>query len=663
MLDVSVVIGFRDWGLQRLELAISSVKQSFGKHKGEVILSDFGSTDQVKNQNLAVQLGAKYVFTPREEKWSRARALNAGFAVAQGQLLVSTDADMVFSPSSFEKIYDVASSEGFHSAYFLQCRDLPEEMDDNWVAENPDEWAVMESRSRIRPRWGMGGMMAISFDGFEKIHGFDERLHTYGGEDLDFAQRARRAGYRTLWLDDPAIRMYHMWHPPTIAAVSQTAEGTQAVENNRAVVYHDKTFVRNFIKWDYPRPSADPLVTVAICTQNRANLIGETIQSVLNQTVQDFEIVVVDDGGADETKEVLEGFNDDRIRYVWQKGAGISAARNHAALLSKGTFTAVIDDDDLMHPQRLEWHLECLEGGMQGNCGSFVNFDEDTGETQLIVSKIPSLETAMDKGSAPGHSTWFISTDILRKFGYDETITSGVDNNLFLRMLRAGISIGHTGKPVTLRRMHSEQVTVKQGTSQASAATDALAFIQWAVSGGGFKKIAEDLKGAQIYPETPGRPAMLAALRPYLPDGLVNRALVLKWELAPGIAWDGRVTGFNFEDDESLVSRTVITGASYMDMVRARREGLDFAAVAHTVDSRPESMPLASEEVFGAFVEDITNERPLDDDFLVFLPSKVESERSSSDDVWNVTRMPANELSSLNGQAIIVGRKGFREFK
>ncbi|TKW73208.1 MAG: glycosyltransferase, partial [Staphylococcus hominis] len=322
MTDISVVIGFRDWGALRLELALESIRQSFGQFDGEVILSDFGSTDHEANRRLAQRLGVKYVFTPDQGYWSRSEALNAGFVHADGEILVSTDADMVFTPKAFERIAAVAKQDG-QSAYFLQCRDLPEGMDDSWVAEHPNSWKEMERASRLRPRWGMGGMMAIPREGFDLIRGFDERLHTYGGEDLDFAQRARRAGYRTVWIDDPEVRMYHMWHPKTINTVNQTDEGREAVRFNRSVVHHDKSFVRNTNQWKHRRGDENPAVSVAISTYNRADFLRETILSVLNQTMQDFEIVIVDDGGSDHTKQVVDEFNDSRIKYYWQENQGI----------------------------------------------------------------------------------------------------------------------------------------------------------------------------------------------------------------------------------------------------------------------------------------------------------------------------------------------------
>src|SRR5699024_2795899 len=108
-------------------------------------------------------------------------------------------------------------------------------------------------------------------------------------------QRARRAGFRTVWVDDPEVRMYHMWHPPTLRTVEQTEAGKAAVAYNRNIVYNDKSYVRNILNWPHAAPDRPPLVSVVYATKDRAELLGESLRSVLTQSVQDFEVIVVDD--------------------------------------------------------------------------------------------------------------------------------------------------------------------------------------------------------------------------------------------------------------------------------------------------------------------------------------------------------------------------------
>lgn len=245
-MDISVVIGFKDWGVERLLLSIRSLVNSFEGVHGEVIVSDYGSTMYAEGElrTWVEGAGARYVRTETDGHWSRSRAINAGYSVAQGTVLVATDADMLFSPQSMAEIYKAVVSDP-HSAVVLQCRDLPEAYDHERISSEMPDWRELHAVSQIRPRWGMGGMFAAHRDVIGAVGGYDNRMHTYGGEDLDLAVRVRRYGCRIRWIENDAVRMYHIWHEPTIQAVGQSNSGKDAIAANRAILHEDLTFNRN----------------------------------------------------------------------------------------------------------------------------------------------------------------------------------------------------------------------------------------------------------------------------------------------------------------------------------------------------------------------------------------------------------------------------------
>lgn len=106
-----------------------------------------------------------------------------------------------------------------------------------------------------------------------------------------------------------------------------------------------------------------PLVSVIVPTYNRAYCLGATIDSVLAQTYSTLELLVIDDGSSDQTRELVENQygHDPRVRYVYQTNAGVSAARNHGFRLAQGDFVALIDSDDLWEPWKLELQVAAFD--------------------------------------------------------------------------------------------------------------------------------------------------------------------------------------------------------------------------------------------------------------------------------------------------------------
>src|SRR5690554_1039706 len=99
--------------------------------------------------------------------------------------------------------------------------------------------------------------------------------------------------------------------------------------------------------------SESPFFSVIIPCYNRGHLITETIRSVLAQTETDFEIIVIDDGSTDDTKNVVQSISDSRIHYYYQENAERGAARNKGVRKSRGRYITFLDSDDRFFPNHL----------------------------------------------------------------------------------------------------------------------------------------------------------------------------------------------------------------------------------------------------------------------------------------------------------------------
>lgn len=119
------------------------------------------------------------------------------------------------------------------------------------------------------------------------------------------------------------------------------------------------------------------LVSVVMITYQHEKYIAEAIQSVLDQTFEDFELVIVNDGSTDKTDEIIRGFQDSRIKYIYQENQGPSAATNNGVLASRGNYVALMSGDDVCYPKRLEVQYQYLNNSRKKIVFSWVDFIND----------------------------------------------------------------------------------------------------------------------------------------------------------------------------------------------------------------------------------------------------------------------------------------------
>ncbi len=103
-----------------------------------------------------------------------------------------------------------------------------------------------------------------------------------------------------------------------------------------------------------------PFFSVIIPTFNRADLLASAITSVLAQSFDDWELIVVDDGSTDHTSAIVHSFADDRITYIWQENGQLNAARNRGVSAATGLYICFCDDDDSYLPNHLSVHHSAL---------------------------------------------------------------------------------------------------------------------------------------------------------------------------------------------------------------------------------------------------------------------------------------------------------------
>lgn len=181
-------------------------------------------------------------------------------------------------------------------------------------------------------------------------------------------------------------------------------------------------------------------VTVAVPTFNRSHLVGRAVASVLAQSVEDIEIVVVDDGSTDDTPAVLARIDDQRIRIVrHERNSGISRARNTAIAAATGAWVGFLDDDNEWAPDYLERQLALASANPNVDvvyCRAR-RLDERTAREMLVPYRMARGEVFRDlvSGWIPLMScTLFKRATLVDLGGLDEALTASEDRDLFMRL-------------------------------------------------------------------------------------------------------------------------------------------------------------------------------------------------------------------------------------
>ena len=207
-----------------------------------------------------------------------------------------------------------------------------------------------------------------------------------------------------------------------------------------------------------------PRVSVYIPTYNYGRFLGEAIQSILDQTFLDWELIIVDDGSTDDTQKVVASFADPRIHYVYQQNRGNPGARNTALKLARGEYVACLDADDMWLPEMLEKLAAKLDGlpptvGLV--YGDLYLFDDEDGTTirRFLQGRTPPrgkvLAQLLPRESAFIHDTaTLIRRKVFDTVGlYDESLLRYQDWEMWVR-IAAAYEVEALDEPLARSRRH-----------------------------------------------------------------------------------------------------------------------------------------------------------------------------------------------------------------
>ncbi|MFB6226496.1 MAG: glycosyltransferase family 2 protein [Candidatus Paceibacteria bacterium] len=223
-----------------------------------------------------------------------------------------------------------------------------------------------------------------------------------------------------------------------------------------------------------------PLVSIIIPTYNRANFLPTTIKSAINQTYDNTEIIVVDDGSTDHTQEVVEKIQEKhpKIQYYWQENSGGAAKpKNKGIKKSKGKYIAILDSDDEYLPTKVEKQVEAfkhkdIEDLMAVGCGAKEVYIEKDEQREFIVPNYSNpLKELLKHDYMGSGSAMMYKRSLFDKVGFfDEKLKSGQDAEMRLRIATNGYKFYFIQQALIKYKIHKGNIS--QSISAANKTED-----------------------------------------------------------------------------------------------------------------------------------------------------------------------------------------------
>lgn len=204
-------------------------------------------------------------------------------------------------------------------------------------------------------------------------------------------------------------------------------------------------------------------ISVILTVHNDVRHIRESVKSILEQTYQDVELIVVDDGSTDGTAEAIAGIDDHRLVLVRAGRVGRGKSLNAGIAASSGELIAIQDSDDLSHPKRLEVQARAFEDKKLDLLGaSAILFEDDLVPSWPAVDMVPAapvdVTNELTIANPIPHITLMTRRDLLESVGgYSEERTVLFDYDLYIRAAARGYRLYRLPISLAAKRIHAQQ--------------------------------------------------------------------------------------------------------------------------------------------------------------------------------------------------------------
>ncbi len=352
---ISVIITCYNYARYLSEAVESVIQQTYKNF--EIIIVNDGSADET--QNIAESLIAKYpekkIHLINQENQGVSDARNAGITQADGEFILCLDADDIISETMLEETYKSLEKNPQVAIAYTDRQDFG--------AFNQIVEASEYDFHKLKYFNQLSYCALFKKEVWEKVGGY--RTNLKNAPDWDFWIAAGALGFYGIRIPKPLFKYRRHKHGLFTRTQQHFVKVRAQIILNNQVIYSPRDILlakKTLQKYEQIPNYLPPLVSVIIPTLNRPKKLANAIESVLNQIYQNFEIIVVNDGGVDVEYIVKEKNTGNKILYINESSThGPAYTRNIGINWASGKYICYLDDDDVYYPDHLETLVNFLD--------------------------------------------------------------------------------------------------------------------------------------------------------------------------------------------------------------------------------------------------------------------------------------------------------------
>jgi glycosyltransferase involved in cell wall biosynthesis len=217
-----------------------------------------------------------------------------------------------------------------------------------------------------------------------------------------------------------------------------------------------------------------PLISVVMSVYNGKKYLAEAIESILNQTYKNFELIIVNDGSKDNSIEIIKSYmnQDNRIVLIDRENKGLPYSLNEGISIAKGEYIARMDADDISLPERFEKQIDFMQKNKLDVCGSHIKRFRDNKKERIIKNPVTNedIRFSLLFFSSLAHPTVMFKKEVFDKVKYHIDYKVAQDYQLWCDIANANLKMGNISEVLLNYREHEAQASIEKSKKQQDTA-------------------------------------------------------------------------------------------------------------------------------------------------------------------------------------------------